>query len=136
MKLLTTDVEAIQLDEFNDDELREINYIKEFRNKYPNAKIGLVVAMTSLRESLENVFRKIPGLKASMVINPSDTFSSEKYDLLIVDEAHRLRQYKNIGWRGAFKKNNQKLNLDDTGTDDMQTLDKTKVWNLYDEDCK
>lgn len=32
MKLLTTDVEAIQLDEFNDDELREINYIKEFRN--------------------------------------------------------------------------------------------------------
>jgi len=88
MKLLTTDVEAIQQDEFNDDELREINYIKEFRNKYPNAKIGLVVAMTSLRESLENVFRKIPGLKASMVINPSDTFSSEKYDLLIVDEAH------------------------------------------------
>jgi DUF2075 family protein/DNA replication protein DnaC len=117
MKLLTTDVEVIQQDEFNDDELREINYIKEFRNKYPNAKIGLVVAMTSLRESLENVFRKIPGLKASMVINPSDTFSSEKYDLLIVDEAHRLRQYKNIGWRGAFKKNNQKLNLDDTGTE-------------------
>ena len=117
MKLLTTDVEAIQQEEFNDDEIREINYIKEFRNKYPNAKIGLVVAMTSLRESLENVFRKIPGLKASMVINPSDTFSSEKYDLLIVDEAHRLRQYKNIGWRGAFKKNNQKLNLDDTGTE-------------------
>lgn len=117
MKLLTTEVEAIQIDEFNDDELREINYIKEFRSKYPNAKIGLVVAMTSLRESLENVFRKIPGLKASMVINPSDTFGSEKYDLLIVDEAHRLRQYKNIGWRGAFKKNNQKLNLDDTGTE-------------------
>lgn len=117
MKLLTTDVEAIQQDEYNDDELREINYIKEFRDKYPNAKIGLVVAMTSLRESLENVFRKIPGLKASMVINPSDTFSSQKYDLLIVDEAHRLRQYKNIGWRGAFKKNNRKLNLDDTGTE-------------------
>jgi DUF2075 family protein len=117
MKLLTTDVEAIQQGEFNDDELREINYIKEFRNKYPNAKIGLVVAMTSLRESLENVFRKIPGLKASMVINPSNTFSPQKYDLLIVDEAHRLRQYKNISWRGAFKKNNQKLNLDDTGTE-------------------
>jgi DUF2075 family protein len=117
MKLLSTNVEDIQQDEFNEDELREILFIKEFRNKYPNAKIGLVVAMTSLRESLENVFRKIPGLKASMVINPSDTFSSEKYDLLIVDEAHRLRQYKNIGWRGAFKKNNEKLNLDNTGTE-------------------
>ena len=117
MKLLTTDLEAIQQNEFNDDELHEVNYIKEFRKRYPNSKIGLVVAMTSLRESLENVFRKIPGLKASMVINPSETFISEKYDLLIVDEAHRLRQYKNISWRGAFKKNNQKLNLDDTGTE-------------------
>jgi DUF2075 family protein len=118
MKLLTSDVENVQLDEFNDDELREINYIKEFRIKYPKAKIGLVVAMTSLRESLENVFKKIPGLKASMVINPSDTFkSNDKYDLLIVDEAHRLRQYKNISWRGAFKKNNQKLGLDNTGNE-------------------
>jgi len=118
MKLLTTDVENIHPEEFNDDELREINYIKEFRKKYPNAKIGLVVAMTSLRESLESVFKKIPGLKSSMVINPSDTFNSaEKYDLLIVDEAHRLRQYKNISWMGAFKKNNQKLGLDEKGTE-------------------
>ena len=118
MKLLTTEVENIHLEEFNDDELREINYIKAFREKYPNAKIGLVIAMTSLRESLENVFKKIPGLKSSMVINPSGTFkSNEKYDLLIVDEAHRLRQYKNISWMGAFKKNNQKLGLDDNGTE-------------------
>jgi len=118
IKLLTTDVENVQIEEFNDDELREINYIKDFRNKYPEAKIGLVVAMTSLRESLESVFRKIPGLKASMVINPSDTFKSvNKYDLLIVDEAHRLRQYKNISWRGAFKKNNQKLGLDNNGNE-------------------
>lgn len=118
MKLLTTEVGNIQLEEFNDDELREINYIKAFREKYPNAKIGLVIAMTSLRESLENVFKKIPGLKSSMVINPSGTFkSNEKYDLLIVDEAHRLRQYKNISWMGAFKKNNQKLGLDDNGTE-------------------
>ncbi len=118
MKLLTSDVENSHLEDFTDDELREINYIKEFQNKYPNAKIGLVVAMTSLRESLESVFKKIPGLKSSMVINPSDTFKSkDKYDLLIVDEAHRLRQYKNISWMGAFKKNNQKLGLDDTGTE-------------------
>jgi hypothetical protein len=53
-----------------------------------------------------------------MILNPSDTFKlKEKYDLLIVDEAHRLRQYKNISWRGAFKQNNQKLGLDDTGNE-------------------
>jgi DUF2075 family protein/DNA replication protein DnaC len=118
IKLLNTSVKDIVYEELNDNEIREINYIKSFRNNYPEAKIGLVVAMTSLRESLEKVFRKIPGLKASMIINPSDTFKlKEKYDLLIIDEAHRLRQYKNIGWRGVFKKNNQKLGLDDNGTE-------------------
>ncbi len=118
MKLLTSEVENTQLEEFNDDELKEINYIKEFNNKYPHAKIGLVVAMTALRESLARVFKKIPGLKSSMVINPSETFKlNDKYDLLIVDEAHRLRQYKNIGWLGAFKKNNQKLGLGNNGTE-------------------
>ncbi len=118
MKLLTTDVDSIHTDELNEEDLREINYIIQFKRKYPNAKIGLVVAMTSLRESLESVFKKIPGLKSSMVINPSDTFKSgEKYDLLIVDEAHRLRQYRNISWMGAFKKNNEKLGLDSNGTE-------------------
>lgn len=118
IKLLTSEVADSNFEDFNDDELREINYIKDFQLKYPKAKIGLVIAMTSLRESLENVFRKIPGLKASMIINPSDTFNlKEKYDLLIVDEAHRLRQYKNISWMGAFRKNNQKLGLDDRGTE-------------------
>ena len=116
IKLLNSDIS--DLDDVNDDELKEINYIKAFQNKYPNAKIGLVIAMSSLRESLQNVFKKIPGLKASMVLNPSETFKlKEKYDLLIVDEAHRLRQYKNIGWMGVFRKNNQKLGLDDTGNE-------------------
>jgi DUF2075 family protein/DNA replication protein DnaC len=118
IKLLTSDIKELQSDDYNEDELKEIKFVKEFKSKYPNAKIGLVVAMTSLRESLENVFRKIPGLKSSMVINPSDTFKlNEKYDLLIVDEAHRLRKYKNISWMGAFKKNNLKLGLDDNGTE-------------------
>ena len=118
IKLLNSDVSDANFNEFNDDELREINLIKSYQAKYPNAKIGLVIAMTSLRESLQSVFRKIPGLKSSMILNPSETFKlKEPYDLLIVDEAHRLRQYKNIGWMGTFKKNNQKLGLDDRGNE-------------------
>lgn len=118
IKLLYSDVTISSTEEYNDDELKEINYIRSFQSKYPEAKIGLVIAMTSLRDSLKNVFRKIPGLNANMIINPSETFKiKEKYDLLIVDEAHRLRQYKNIGWMGIFKKNNQKLGLDETGNE-------------------
>ncbi len=115
IKLLHSEITDSQPEEFNNDELVEVSYIKAFQEKYPNAKIGLVIAMTSLRESLQNVFKSIPGLKASMVLNPSDTFKKEKYDLLIIDEAHRLRQYKNISWMGTFRKNNQKLGLDDNG---------------------
>ncbi|WP_222431160.1 DNA/RNA helicase domain-containing protein [Pedobacter suwonensis] len=118
IKLLATDITNASVDEFNEDEIREVNYIKSFQLKYPNAKIGLVIAMSSLRKTLQRVFSQVPGLKSSMVIGPSDTFkSNEKYDLLIVDEAHRLRQYKNIGWRGTFKKNNQKLGLDNSGNE-------------------
>jgi len=118
IKLLYSDVSESGLEEYNDDELREINYIRSFQSKYPDAKIGLVIAMTSLRESLKNVFRKVPGLNANMIISPSETFNlKEKYDLLIIDEAHRLRQYKNISWMGAFKINNQRLGLDDNGNE-------------------
>ena len=116
IKLLGSDVSNTNMDDFSDNEIQEINLIRAYKEKYPEAEIGFVVAMSSLRKTLQNVFRKIPDLKSSMIISPSDTFK-KKYDLLIVDEAHRLRQYKNIGWMGVFKKNNRKLGLDDTGTE-------------------
>jgi DUF2075 family protein len=116
IKLLGSDVSDTNVDDFSDNEIQEINLIRAYKIKYPKAEIGFVVAMSSLRKTLQNVFRKIPELKSSMIISPSDTFK-KKYDLLIIDEAHRLRQYKNIGWMGVFKKNNQKLGLDNTGTE-------------------
>jgi DUF2075 family protein len=118
IKLLTSNIQNDDYEDYNEEELKEIRFIKAFQNRYPNAKIGLVIAMTSLRATLEDVFSKVPGLKASMIINPADTFKlKQKYDLLIVDEAHRLRQFKNISWMGAFRQNNQKLGLDDDGTE-------------------
>lgn len=116
IKLLGSDVSDTIMDDFSDNEIQEINLIRAYKIKYPKAEIGFVVAMSSLRKTLQNVFKKIPELKSSMIISPSDTFKKE-YDLLIVDEAHRLRQYKNIGWMGVFKKNNRKIGLDDTGTE-------------------
>jgi DUF2075 family protein len=116
LKLLDSDVSNTSDDDFSENEIQELNLIRDFQIKYPKATIGFVVAMSSLRKTLQNVFAKTPGLKKSMVISPSETFKKE-YDLLIVDEAHRLRKYKNISWRGAFKKCNQRLGLDDSGTE-------------------
>lgn len=114
MKLLKSDLTPDEVNEST--EFPEINLVKRFQQKYPNAEIGFVVAMSSLRKTLQNVFSKTPGLKKSMVISPTETFK-KTYDLLIIDEAHRLRKYKNISWRGAFKKCNQKLGLGDSGTE-------------------
>lgn len=121
VKLLTSDIGTADNDEDEWDSsngtLREIRYIRQFQQQYPNARIGLVIAMDSLRSTLKEVFKLIPNLSPNMVISPSDTFKGEKYDLLIVDEAHRLRQYKNIGWMKAFRKNNERLDLSDSGTE-------------------
>lgn len=70
--------------------------------EYKDKKIGFVVPPTSLRKTLSKVFRSIYGLKAADVIGPSDIVK-QHYDILLVDEAHRLHQYKNIVNRASFK---------------------------------
>lgn len=87
-----------------------IHDLKKFIHDYGHElKIGYVVPMTSIRKTLKTVFNETKnGLKASMVIGPFDVFK-EKYDVIFVDEAHRLAQYKNIGFRGEYSKNAQKL---------------------------
>lgn len=118
LKLLVSDVNVIDDSEIKEDDIYEISLIKEFQKKYPKALIGFVIAMTPLRETIKKVFNNVPGLDKKMVMSPSETFKKgRKYDLLIVDEAHRLRQYRNISWRGEFKKKNQLLNLGDDGTE-------------------
>jgi len=116
IKLLTSKYEELNTEEMDDESYREITLVSEFRRKFPNPSIALVIAMTSLRETLKKVFEKIPGLDKSMVISPTETFK-KKYDILIVDEAHRLRQRKNISWMGVFTKNNKKLGLTNDGNE-------------------
>ena len=59
-------------------------------------KVGLVVPQQALRTTLENVFSKTPGLTKKMIVKPFSVGSSpEKWDLLIVDEAHRLSMRAN-----------------------------------------
>ena len=76
-----------------------------------NLKVGLVVPMTSLRTTLKKVFRNVKNLKASMVLGPSDVVG-ETYDILIVDEAHRLNRRVNITNMKSFDDCNRKLGLD------------------------
>lgn len=58
--------------------------------------LGLVIPQQSLRKTIQRVFRKTPGLEPGMVLTPFQVGkATEPYDLLIVDEAHRLSQRAN-----------------------------------------
>ena len=64
-------------------------------------KIGFVFPMSGIRKTIRKVFKDSGnGLKAKMVISPYD-LKKEQYDILFVDESHRLFRRKNLG--NAYK---------------------------------
>lgn len=85
-------------------------------HKYADKKIALVIPQTSLRKTLKNLFNHIHGLRASDVIGPSD-IAKEYYDIVLVDEAHRLHQRKNIVNYKSHDDNNKKLCLPTDATE-------------------
>jgi hypothetical protein len=111
MKLLKTDIREHHLDETDEVYSEEISKILKFKEKFPDPKVALVVPMTSLRKTLKKVFANVKGLNGSMVIGPSEA-AKEDYDVIIVDEAHRLRQRKNITNFGSFDETNARLGFD------------------------
>ena len=57
-------------------------------------RIGFVVPQQALRDTLTKVFKRSPALREVEILTPWQVGKSEKrWDLLIVDEAHRLSQY-------------------------------------------
>lgn len=57
-------------------------------------RIGFVVPQQSLRETIRGVFRATPALSDVPVLTPFDVADGEEdFDVLVVDEAHRLQQF-------------------------------------------
>lgn len=53
--------------------------------------IALVIPVDSFRNTLKKVFRKVNGLDSKMILKPYECVGKH-YDVLIVDEAHRLHR--------------------------------------------
>ena len=101
--------------------------------KTKDLEIGLVISMTSLRKSIQDAFSYVTGLSRAMVIGPSEV-ANKKYDLLIVDEAHRLRQRRNITNYRSHDAMNKRLGLGKDGTELDWILKSSKQQVLfYDE---
>lgn len=107
-----------------------MKYLKD-HEKTKHLKIALVAPMSGLRSTIQQVFRATAGLKANMVIGPN-AVASESYDLVIVDEAHRLKKRKNLGVAfKAFDNVNKKLGLPKDATQLDWILKSTKRQVLF-----
>lgn len=84
------------------------NFISKYKWKNWELKLAYISPMVSLRSTIKEVFHKTWNwLKWSLVIWPlemvNNTFKTRtKYDVVFVDEAHRLAKRKNIWYIWSF----------------------------------
>lgn len=132
-KLMLTTDEDNNYKEFGEDELEFIKKLRILKQKYPSPKMGLVIAMSSFRQTIKNVFNNIEGLNQKMVIGPSD-LSKNKYDIIFVDEAHRLRKRVNLTNYASFDSTARALGLPPNETNELEwtQLQSLKAIYFYD----
>ncbi len=83
-------------DEIEPDSMFAEFFVPENRDLLKRLRIGFVVPQQSLRESIKRVFKKTPKVAVDQVLSPFDVgVSDERWDILIVDETHRLNQRAN-----------------------------------------
>jgi uncharacterized protein len=134
-KLLNSNNEDFNFKEFGNDEVEFANLIAILKKKYPNPKMALIVPMSSFRNTLKKVFKNIKGLSSSMVIGPAEIVK-KKYDIVVVDESHRLRRRVNLGaYFGAFDIVCEKLNLDKNTCSELDwiLMQSDRSFFFYDE---
>lgn len=96
MKLLADIRDYEDTDEIEQDSLFSEFFVPENRELLKGVRVGFVVPQQSLRNSIKKVFKKTPKVSEDLVLNPFDVGkSSIQFDLLIVDETHRLNRRAN-----------------------------------------
>lgn len=93
MKLLRDLAQFDPTDEIDGDSMFSDLFLEGSRELFEGLRIGLVVPQKSLRQSIEGVFRRVPALRGTPVLTPYEVADAEEdFDILVVDEAHRLTQ--------------------------------------------
>ena len=112
------------------------NAITSYVKNKGQLEIAFVVPMTSIRKTFKAVFKasKAAGLKASMVIGPQDVLNKD-YDIVFVDESHRLARRKGITSYVSFDKACAKLGLNKETATQLDMIQKKSRYSVvvYDE---
>ncbi|WP_295333003.1 DNA/RNA helicase domain-containing protein [Flavobacterium sp.] len=131
IKLICTDNDDFNFKEFGEEEQQFLDLIIKLKVKYRNPKVALVVPMGSFRKTLQKVFKNITGLNPKMVIGPSDVFK-EDYDIILVDESHRLRRRVNLGpYFKIFDEVCDYLKVDKDKTHELDWMQRTRAKCIY-----
>lgn len=94
LKLLRDIADARDVEDAQPDSIFADLFAEGNRQLFEGLRVGLVVPQQSLRESIRKVFKKTPSLHGAEVVTPFQVGKDpEPYDVLVVDEAHRLTQY-------------------------------------------
>jgi DUF2075 family protein/predicted GIY-YIG superfamily endonuclease len=127
-KLLYTDIS--DLNELDFEDIYFIELLKEFKHKFKKPKVALVVPMSSFRNTLKKVFSNIKGLTNKMVIGPAEVANSN-FDILIVDESHRLRRRVNLGaYFGSFDTAAQKMGFEKGESNELDWIVKQSNFQI------
>jgi len=111
-KLIHSDLQELDLREFSEEEKELRELLQQIKLLFPSPSMALVVPMNSFRNTLKKAFRNVAGLHPDMVISPAE-LTRGQYDIVLVDESHRLRRRVNLGaYYGAFDKACAALGLD------------------------
>jgi DUF2075 family protein/SOS-response transcriptional repressor LexA/predicted GIY-YIG superfamily endonuclease len=134
-KLLQSEDSELNFREFSTEEAELRNLLLRLKQLYKKPKMALVVPMTSFRNTLKKAFRNVSGLSADMVISPSE-LAKQTYDIVLVDESHRLRKRVNLGaYYGSFDKACEVLGFDKNTCSEVDWVCKqaSKAVFFYDE---
>ncbi|HUH53663.1 MAG TPA: DNA/RNA helicase domain-containing protein [Microbacteriaceae bacterium] len=93
IKLLSDIQNSAPFDDYEPDSIYSDFFADGFRELLTDFRIGFVIPQQSLRSSVSAVFAKTPGLDPEWILTPFEVGEAKQdFDLLIVDEAHRLNQ--------------------------------------------
>lgn len=118
MKLLADIRDYRDQDGIEPDSMFSEFFVRENRDLLRTLRMALVIPQQSLRMSVKKVFKRTPKLDASMVMSPFQLGESDQpYDLVLVDETHRLGQRANQA-SGVQNKKFREINEALFGSDD------------------
>ena len=90
--------------------------------KFQGKKIALIIPNPSMRYEIQETFKTVKGLSKRDVKAPIDV-TKEEYDIIICDEAHKLRNIKNqFTYTKNFMVACERIGLDYTSCDELDWI--------------